>query len=64
MVDKCVVVNCVSSYKTGEKKSSFHFLQDKDQNETQIYFANRKNWLPFVICIDHFEKMFIEYGKK
>ena len=41
MVNKCVVVNFVSGYKTGEKQSSFHFPEDKDLNEKWIYSGNR-----------------------
>ena len=67
MVNKCVVINCVSDYKTGENKSSVHFPENKDLNESWICFVNRKNRLPSknsVRCIDHFEKKFIKYGKK
>ena len=45
MVNKCVALNLVSGYKTGDKQSSFHFLGDKDLNGKWIYFVNRKNWL-------------------
>ena len=57
----------LSGFKSGEKKSSFHFQEDTDLNEKWIYFVDRKNWLPSknsVICIDHFEKIFIKYGQK
>ena len=28
MVNKCVVTNCSTGYKTGQKKASFHFHED------------------------------------
>ena len=67
MVNKCVSVDCMSGYKTGEKKFYFNFPGEKDLNENWIYFQNRKNWLPSkisVICIDHFKKKFIKMERK
>ena len=46
MVNKCVATNCSTSYKTGQKKASFHFLQDQELKRKWIYFVNRKDWLP------------------
>ena len=54
MVNKFAVVNCASGCKTGKKKSSFHFLEDRDLNEKGIYFVIRESWLPSknsAICI-------------
>ena len=54
MVNKCVATNCSTSYKTGQKKASFHFLQDQELKRKWIYFVNRKDWLPnanSVICV-------------
>ena len=58
MVNKCVLVNCVSGYETGEKKSSFHILEDKGLNENWLASKNS------VICIDHYEKKLTRHGKK
>ena len=43
MVDKCVVTNCSTSYKTGQKKASFHFHEDQELKRKWIYFVNRKD---------------------
>ena len=51
MVNKCVVVSCISSYRTGENKSIFHFPEDNDLNEKQMYVVNRK-----ILLLDRFEK--------
>ena len=67
MVNKCVVTNCSTGYKTRQKKASFYFHEDQELKRKWIYFLNRKDWLPTahsVICIDHFEEKFIERGKK
>ena len=36
MVNKSLVADCVSGYKTGEKKSSFHFPEGKNLNKKWI----------------------------
>ena len=67
MVNKYLVTNCSTGYKTGQKKSSFHFHEDQELKLKWIYFVNRKDWLPTVqsvICIDLFEEKFIKRGKK
>ena len=67
MVNKCVVANCTSGYVTGEKKPSFQFPDDIELKNKWIYFVNRKDWQPTkysVICIEHFDKTYIKYGKK
>ena len=46
MVNKCVVTNCPTGYKTGQKKASFNFHEDQELKRKQIYFVNRKDWLP------------------
>ena len=59
MVHKFSVTNCSTSYKTGQKKASFHFQEDQELKRKLIYFVNRIDWLPTVhsvICIDHFEE--------
>ena len=43
MVNKCVVTNCSASYKTGQKKASFHFREDQELKRKWIYFVNRKD---------------------
>ena len=51
MVNKCVVTTCSTSYKTGQKKASFHFHED----QKLIYLVNRKNSLldtHSVICTE------------
>ena len=50
IVNECVLVNCISDYKTDEKKSIFHFPEGKDLNEKWIYVVNHKNWLPSKNC--------------
>ena len=30
MVNKCVVTNCSTNYKTGQKKVSFHFHENQE----------------------------------
>ena len=55
MVHKFAVTNCSTSYKTGQKKASFHFHEDQELKRKWIYFVNRKDWLPnahSVICIE------------
>ena len=67
MVNKCVVTNCSTGYKTGQKKASFHFHEDQELKRKWIYFVNRKDWLSTAhsaICIDHFEEKFTKRGKK
>ena len=54
MVGKCVVTNCSTSHKTGQKKASFHFHEDQELKGKCIYFVNRKDWSPnahSVVCI-------------
>ena len=66
MVNKCVVTNCSTGYKTGQKKASFHFHEDQELKRKLIYFVNRKDWLSTahsVICTDHFEEKNIKHGK-
>ena len=61
------LTNCSTDYKTGQKKASLHFHEDKELKPKQIFFVNRKDWLPkahSVICIDHFEEKFIKRDKK
>ena len=48
----------MSGYETGEKKSSFHILEDKGLNENWLASKNS------VICIDHYEKKLTRHGKK
>ena len=67
MVNKCVASNFSTGYKTGQKKASLHFHEDQELKQKQICFVDRKDWLPTahsVICIDHFEEIFIKRGKK
>ena len=67
MVNKCVVTNCSTGYKTGQRKASFYFHEYQELKRIQIYFVNHKKWLPSahsVICIDQFEEKFIKCGKK
>ena len=67
MVNKCVLMNCSTGYKAGQKKASFHFHEDQELKRKWIYFVNRKDWLPMahsVICINHFEEKCIKRGKK
>ena len=67
MVNKYVVTNCSTGYKTGQQKASLHFHEDQELKLKWIYFVNRKDWLPTVqsvICIDLFEEKFIKRGKK
>ena len=59
MVNKCVVTNCSTDYKTGQKKASFDFDEDQELKRKRN-FVNRKDWL----CIDHFEEKFLKRGKK
>ena len=66
MVNKCLVTNYSTGYKTGQKKASFHFHEDQELQQKWICFVNHKDWLPTthsVICIDHFEDKFIKRGK-
>ena len=59
MVNKCVVKNCSSGYKTGQWKALFYFHEDQELKRKWIYFLNRKVWLPSahsVVCIDRFEE--------
>ena len=58
------VTNCSTGCKTGQKKASLNFHEDQELKPKRIYFVNRKDWLPTVICIDHFEEKFIKRGKK
>ena len=67
MVNKCVVTNCSTVYKTGQKKAPFHFHEDQQLKRKWIYFVNRKGRLPTAhstICIDHFQEKIIKHGKK
>ena len=43
MVNKCVVTNCSTSYKTGQKKVTFHFHEDQELKQKLIYFVNHKD---------------------
>ena len=55
MVNKCLETNCSTSYKTKQRKASFHFHEDQELKRKCIYFDNRKDWLPnahSVICIE------------
>ena len=66
MVNKCVVMNCSTGYKTGQKKALFHFYEDQELKRKWIYFVNCKDRLPTahsVICIDHLEEKFIKCKK-
>ena len=40
------VTNCSTGCKTGQKKASLHFHEDKELKPKQIYFVNSKDWLP------------------
>lgn len=67
MVNKCVVANCNSGFRYGPRKPSFLFPQNEDLRKRWIYFVNRQDWSPSkhsVICVDHFEERFIQYGRK
>ena len=67
MVNKFVVMNCFTGYKTGQKKAPTHFHEDQELKQKWIYFVNCKDWLPrahSVICINHFEEKFIKLAKK
>ena len=46
MVNKCVVTNCSTGYKTRQKKASLHFHEDQQLKRKWIYFVNRKDRLP------------------
>ena len=46
MVNKCVVRNYSTGYKTGRKKASFYFPEDQELKRKCIYFVNRKDWSP------------------
>ena len=55
MVNKCLERNCSTSYKTRQRKASFHFHEDQELKRKCIYFDHRKDWLPnahSVICIE------------
>ena len=43
MVNKCVVTNCSTSYKTGQKKVTFHFHEGQELKQKLIYFVNHKD---------------------
>ena len=67
MVNKCVVANCSTGYKTDKKKALFHLHKDQELKQKWIYLVNLKDWLPtahLVICIDHFDEKFVNRGKK
>ena len=54
MVNKSVRTNCSTSYKTGQKKASFHFHEDQELKRKWVYLVNRKDRLPnahSIICI-------------
>ena len=62
-----VVTNGISHYATCKETPSFSFYEDENLWSRRIYFVNQKDWRPrkySVICINHFEKRFIKYGKK
>ena len=65
MVNKCVVTTCSTSYKTGQKKASFHFHEDQELKRKWIYLVNRKDWLldtqSYVL---NFGENIIKRGKK
>ena len=63
MVYKCVVRNCSTGYKTGQKKALSYFHEDQELKQKLIYFVNHKDLLPTahsVICIKHFEEKIIK----
>ena len=65
MVNKCVVTNCSTGYKTGQRKALFHFHEDQQLKRKWIYLVNLKVWLATahsVACIDHFEEKIIKRG--
>ena len=43
-VNKYVVTNCSTGYKTGQKKTLFHFPKDQQLKQKLIYSVNRKDW--------------------
>ena len=45
MVNKFVVMNYSTGYKTGQKKALYHFHEDEDVKKNWIYFVNCKDWL-------------------
>ena len=62
-----IVTNGISHYATCKETPSFSFYEDENLWSRRIYFVNQKDWRPrnySVICINHFEKRFIKYGKK
>ena len=59
MVNTCVVTNCSTGCKTGQRKALFHFHEHQELKRKWIYYVNRKVWLPTahsVVFIDHFEE--------
>ena len=61
IVDKYVVTNCSTSYKTGQKKASFHFHEDQELKRKWIYFVNRKDYYLTLIrsYVSYFEQKFV-----
>ena len=43
IVDKCVVANCSTSYKSGQKEVSLHFQGDQELKRNWVYFVNRRD---------------------
>ena len=67
MVNKCVVTNCSTGQKTGQRKALFHFHEDQELKRKWIYFVNHRVSLPAahsVVFIDHFEEKCTKCGKK
>ena len=65
MVNKSVRTNCSTSYKTGQKKASFHFHEDQELKRKWIYFVNRKDQLLTLIqsYLLNFEEKILKRGK-
>jgi len=70
MVNKCSAFGCKTGYDSTESKnvSTFSFpLDNPDLIQKWIKFVNRTEWTPTkhsVLCIKHFEEMYIVRGKK
>ena len=62
-----MLLQTVTGYSNGPKKSTFHCPEEFDLRKRWIYFVNRKDWVPSkysVICVNHFDDKFINYGKR
>lgn len=65
MVNKWIVANYSAVYKSGERKSSFHFPEDPQLKRRWICFVNlHLSLTKNSICIEHLEDRFIKRGRK